>query len=153
MSRAVSACLGMALIASTSLASCGPDPSTNWTTRLTRSDGVTLTVTVEDAPAVVDAIAIGMPDPRFRPETTRGLGLLNPDGDPTRLLVTWTGGVCARTDVSLGVARSGTGLSISVREPRSLQSCKDAVAEMKAIELRLRTPVDAHLVTGTLLDP
>lgn len=146
--------LAFIVLASTVLASCGSTaPPAVWKVVLTLSDDMTETVLVKDDAGIVEGIAPVGADQDYERDKKNGLAVTNPDGDLTRLIVTWLGGNCRETNINLTVAPAASGFAISVQEPRSLQTCGSAVGAVKAIEIKLRAPVPEASITGTLIAP
>jgi hypothetical protein len=111
------------------------------------------TVLVRDEAGIVEGITAGSADEDYERDKKNGLVMKNPDGDLTRLVVTWLGGDCRETNVNLTVAPAPSGFAISVQEPHTLQTCDSAVGSVKAIEIKFRTSVPEASITGTLIDP
>jgi hypothetical protein len=146
--------VGLAIALAALLGACGaPEPSPLGPRELagTLPGGQVLKVTIDDRTALLEGASLALPDADFSNRNKGGLALRNPVDDPKRLLVGWLGGACATASAVVIVDRSGSRISISVREPWTLQGCQFQAGQVKAVELRFSTAMPEEMVDGIRL--
>lgn len=113
----------------------------DWTSTAELAAGGSHTIDVRDTSGRVDNVEID-------PAGVDVFGAVaNPPGQPSVLIVPWTGGACDEvTDIA--IAANGQGLTLSVSTQVSKRVC-DAIGVGHALRITLSQPIPAAAVTVT----
>lgn len=128
----------LSLAALVGIAACTETAQTTITGTIPGPNGQTTTIVVQDSTRQVGGFIYVQRGPIAVP-------VENPDGDATRLRVSWSGGGCtSTTTVDLTISGDETRINLT-----AAPVCQEQMAAFRAIDLVMRVPTDADDVTVT----
>ncbi len=134
-----------ALLVALLVVACGPPAGTLFKTTLTSSDGsYPMPVTLGDTTGLVVSVEPTVLDgwPGDDPTVTTD------PGDPNVIILSWLGGACEdETVVGFWPAEGRYGMYVSTRGGPGLGGGCPAIGLLRAIRIRLSSPVAPHLIS------